>query len=110
MGVVSAPQRRIHIGSNPPFRSSIGETDASDYAIAGIHSLHTEDGEIRPVAFSQVPNSITILTTRNCSLSSKPSRPGAITSSLLITLSTLSQTTRISSISLTCQADYYLNR
>ena len=27
------------------------ETDASDYAIAGILSVHTEDGQVHPLAF-----------------------------------------------------------
>ena len=34
-----------------PDRQILVETDASDYAVAGILSIHCQDGEIRPVAF-----------------------------------------------------------
>jgi len=63
------------------------ETDASDYAIAGILSVHTEDSQVhrsRPsVAPYLVPSSTTTLTTRSCSPPSKLSRPDNIISSLV---------------------------
>ena len=44
---ISAPVLHHFDPALPP----IVETDASDYAIAGMFSLRTDDGEIRPVAF-----------------------------------------------------------
>jgi hypothetical protein len=47
MAFTMAPILHHFDPSLPP----VVETDASDYAIMGILSLHTEDGEVRPVAF-----------------------------------------------------------
>jgi len=86
---LSTPQNGLsaHIlhDFDPPLPPAV-ETDASDYAIAGILSVHTEDGQVHPsrpsVAPYLVPSSTTTPTTRSYS-PSKLSRPGNTISSLV---------------------------
>jgi hypothetical protein len=64
--------------------------EASDYAIAGILSVRTEDGHVHPVAFlSRILTGAELsYDTHDCSPSSTISRPGDIISSLLTIRST----------------------
>ena len=86
----------------------IVETDASDYAIAdyaiaGIFSLRTKDGDIHPVALyshTLTGAELNYDTHDNYSLSMKPSKPDATISSRHTTRSTWLLIIKISSISL----------
>src|SRR6266581_3228568 len=76
----------------------IVETDASDYAISGIISIHCADEEIWPVAFRlwmlTMPELNYIPTTRSFWLFLKPFGPGTIILKVPETLWTLSLTTK----------------